>query len=124
MWKKTAFPRISLPNAKVRPLVGESVFVRGVIIVFGSPIKYDGRKLLVLAAEGLDGLPRVIGSIVIGFLSNKRNKKKYFYWCYEHNQTFVRTKTKIHRKTCLLHMKYLNKLGKWHESIQKQQFIH
>lgn len=52
-----------LQNAKVRPLVGESVLVRGAIIVFGSPIKYEGKKLLVFAAEGLDGLPRVIGSI-------------------------------------------------------------
>lgn len=58
----------------MRPLVGDSVFVRGAIIVFGSPIKYDGRKLLVLAAEGLDGLPSVIGSIVIDYLSNIWNE--------------------------------------------------
>lgn len=35
----------------------------------------------------------------------------------------IEKKTEIHRKTCLLHMKYLNKLGKSHESIQKQQFV-
>lgn len=52
-----------IPNAKVRPFVGESVLVRGVVIAFGSPIKYDGKKLLLCADDGLDGLPSVIGSI-------------------------------------------------------------
>lgn len=56
----------------MRPLVGDSVFVRGAIIVLGSPIKYDGKKLL--TAEGLDGLPSVIGSIVIDCLPNISNE--------------------------------------------------
>lgn len=55
-------------NANVRPLVGDSVLVRGVVIAFGSPIKYDGKNML-LCADGLDGLPSVIGSISNRFSS-------------------------------------------------------
>lgn len=32
-----------IQNANVRPFVGDRVFVRGAVIVFGSPIRYDGR---------------------------------------------------------------------------------
>lgn len=61
--------QLNLQNASVRPLVGESVLVRGAI-VFGSPIKYEGKKLLVFTADGLEGLPSVIGSISIDYLLN------------------------------------------------------
>lgn len=61
--------QFDLQNANVRPFVGESVLVRGAIIVLGSPIKYDGKKLLVFTADGLDGLPSVIGSISTDYLS-------------------------------------------------------
>lgn len=67
-FKKNNFQEC-LQNAKVRPFVGESVLVRGAVIVFGSPIKYDGKKLLVFA-DGLDGLPKVIGSMSNSCLSN------------------------------------------------------
>lgn len=33
----------NLQNANVRPFVGDNVFVRGTVITFGSPIKYDGK---------------------------------------------------------------------------------
>lgn len=54
----------------MRPLVGDRVLVRGVVIAFGSPIKYDGKKLL-HCADGLDGLPSVIGSILNRFSKSK-----------------------------------------------------
>lgn len=56
--------KINLQNANARPFGGDNVFVRGAAITFGSPIKYDGKKLLAFA-DGLDGLPSVIGSISI-----------------------------------------------------------
>lgn len=85
---------LHLQNASVRPLVGESVLVLGVIMVFGSPIKYDGKKLLVLAFDGLDGLPSVIGSI----LSRKLNCNEWK--CHEHNQTFDKNTNKKTRMKC------------------------
>lgn len=32
-----------IQKARVRPFVGESVFVRGTVIWLGSPIRYEGR---------------------------------------------------------------------------------
>lgn len=57
---------VRLPNANVeRPFVGDKVLLRGLVGIFDSPMRKDGKKLFAaVAADGLPGLPSVIGSIV------------------------------------------------------------
>lgn len=58
-----------LPNARFRPLVGERLFVLGVVGGLISPKRNGGRYPTLGLPEGeCVGLPRVIGSIAEGSL--------------------------------------------------------